>query len=62
VIVSQDRQAELLAHMLGDEPLPPDDIKGFGDILTNLRELGAAACSVPNRLAGHAVDRSGALA
>ena len=35
--------AELLAHMLGDEPLPGDDIEGFGDILADFRELAAAA-------------------
>src|SRR5262249_17165479 len=35
--------AELLPHMLGDEPLPWDYIERLGDVLADLRELGAAA-------------------
>jgi hypothetical protein len=28
--------ATILTHMLGDEPLPGNDIERFGDILANL--------------------------
>jgi hypothetical protein len=35
--------AELLAHVLGDEPLPRDNVERLGDLLADLRELGAAA-------------------
>src|SRR6266849_10453640 len=41
--------AELLAHVLGHEPLPRDDIEGFGDILPDLREPGAAAAWAGSR-------------
>src|SRR5258706_13824871 len=41
--------AELLAHVLGHEPLPRDDIEGFGDILPDLRELRAAAARTGGR-------------
>src|SRR5208337_5182992 len=34
--------AELLAHMLGHEPLARDDIESLGDILADLGQLGAA--------------------
>jgi hypothetical protein len=35
--------AELVAHMLGHEPLSRNDIDGLGDILPHLRQLIAAA-------------------
>jgi len=35
--------AELLPHVLGHEPLPRHDVERLGDVLADLRELGAAA-------------------
>ena len=53
--------AELLAHMLGHEPLPRHDIERLGDILADLRELGAAAAraatSAPGERCAGAADR-----
>ena len=43
MIFSQDAAAELLAHVLGHEPLPRHDIERLGDVLADLREPGAAA-------------------
>src|SRR5882672_10693603 len=50
--------AELLAHVLGHEPLPRDDIEGFGDILPDLRELRAAAAHRESPAASPCVARS----
>ena len=41
--------AELLAHMLGHEPLPRDDIERLGDILADLGELAAATARARGR-------------
>src|SRR6516225_12303645 len=41
--------AELLAHMLGHEPLPRHHIERLGDILANLGELGAATTRTARR-------------
>src|SRR5262249_4896267 len=41
--------AELLPHMLGNEPLPRDDIERLADVLVDLRELAAATARAPAR-------------
>jgi hypothetical protein len=41
--------AELLADMLGHEPLPRHDVEGLGDVLADLREPGAAAARTGSR-------------
>jgi hypothetical protein len=41
--------AELLPHVLGDEPLPQHHIERLGDILADLRELAAAAARARGR-------------
>ena len=45
--------AELLPHMLGDEQLPRHHIQRLGDILADLRELGAAAARAAGRSGMH---------
>jgi hypothetical protein len=41
--------AELLAHVLGDEPLSRDHIERLGDVFADLRELGTAAAGARRR-------------
>jgi hypothetical protein len=41
--------AELLPHMLRHEPLPRNDVEGLGDILTDLRQVRAAAAGARRR-------------
>jgi hypothetical protein len=49
MIVSHDRQLNFSRHMLGDEPLPRDDIERLGDILADPGELAAAAARACGR-------------
>ena len=45
--------AELLAHVLGHEPLPRHHVERLGDVLADLRELAAAAARAARRRGMH---------